>query len=73
MLEKLFKDKPTQEEIDQILETDMYFPLLCKMYKNNSKQGKHKITFFEEPVKGIKKYKNKIKNTVLWFVLFYSC
>ena len=53
MLEKyLFRDKPTQEETEQILETNT-FPLLCRMYKNNSKQGRHKITFFEEPVKGI--------------------
>ena len=55
MLEKhLFRDKPTQEETEQILETNT-FTLLCRIYKNNSKQGRHKITFFEEPVKGIKK------------------
>ena len=55
MLEKhVFMDKPTQEEIGQILETNT-FPLLCRIYKNNSKQGRHKITFFEEPVKGNKK------------------
>ncbi|XP_078311510.1 uncharacterized protein LOC144618752 [Crassostrea virginica] len=67
MLEKhLFMDKPTQEEIDQILETDMYFPLLCKMYSNYSKQEKNKVTFFKEPVtvlaKEIKSYKNKNKD-----------
>ena len=67
MIEKhLSTDKPTQEEIGQILETDMYFPLLCKMYSNYSKQGKNKVTFFREPVtilaKEIKTYKNKNKD-----------
>ncbi|XP_078310475.1 uncharacterized protein LOC144618392 [Crassostrea virginica] len=67
MLEKhFFEDKPTQEEIDKILETDMYFPLLCKMYSSYSKKGKNKVTFFKEPVtvlsKEIKSYKNKNKD-----------
>ncbi|XP_078310486.1 uncharacterized protein LOC111133220 isoform X2 [Crassostrea virginica] len=66
MLEKhLFTDKPTQEELCQILEIDMYFPLLCNMYSNYSKQGKNKVTFFKEPEtvleKEIKSYKNKNK------------
>ncbi|XP_078310484.1 uncharacterized protein LOC144618403 [Crassostrea virginica] len=67
MLEKhLSTDKPTQKEIDQILETDMYFPLLCKTYSKYSKEGKNKVTFFKEPVldltKEIKSYKNKNKD-----------
>ena len=67
MLEKhLSTDKPTQEEINQILETDMYFPLLCKMYSKYSKEGKNKVTYFKEPVLGltkeIKSYKNKNKD-----------
>ncbi|XP_078312028.1 uncharacterized protein LOC144618900 [Crassostrea virginica] len=64
MLEKhLSTDKPTQEEIGKILETEMYFPLLCKMYSNYSKEGNRKVIFFKEPVtvlsKEIKSYKNK--------------
>ncbi|XP_078311433.1 uncharacterized protein LOC144618711 [Crassostrea virginica] len=68
MLDKyLSMDKPTQEEIDQILETDMYFPLLCKMSSHYSKQGNTILTIFKEPVAvlstEIKSKKNKNKES----------
>ena len=78
MLEKLlFKDKPTQEEIGQILETHMFFPLLCKMYRYTSKKGKNKENFFKESVRILsdeietyKYYDKKMYCALVCLVLF---
>ena len=65
MIDRHFKERPTEDEIAKLLEIDIYFPLLCKMCSTFSKNEKHEFTFFNEPAKVLEKeiydYKDKDK------------
>ncbi|XP_078311118.1 uncharacterized protein LOC144617578 isoform X2 [Crassostrea virginica] len=77
MIAKHFKAQPTDDEIIELLEIDIYFPLLCKMWSRFSKYEKNDITFFSEPAKvlteEIYNFKDKDKKkycALVCFVLF---
>nr|XP_022328968.1 ankyrin-1-like [Crassostrea virginica] len=65
MIAKHFKEQPREDKIIELLEIDIYFPLLCKMWSRFSKNEKNNITFFNEPAKvltyEIYNYKDKDK------------
>ena len=56
-----------EEEFDQLCDSNMYFPLLCKLCGRDSNHTENKLKIFEEPVKVLKKeietYKTKDKGT----------
>ncbi|XP_078323059.1 uncharacterized protein LOC144622286 isoform X2 [Crassostrea virginica] len=53
----------TQEELTEILKTDMYFPLLCKLFASNREYFVDVITFFKEPKDVLKKQLRTWKDT----------
>ena len=55
MIDRHFKERPTEYEISKLLEIDVYFPLLCKMCSKLSKSEENDITFFNEPANVLKK------------------
>ena len=42
-------EKPTEKELNQICEIDMYFPLLCKLCRSELMQKKNIVDVFKEP------------------------
>lgn len=40
----------SKEELAAILKSDLYFPLLCKLYFNNVRHQNDAVRFFKEPV-----------------------
>ena len=56
MLRKyLPQERFTDEEFDKICDTNMYFPLLCKLCGRDSNYTENKLKIFEEPVEVLQK------------------
>lgn len=68
----------SEEEIFRIIQTETYFPLLCKLFASDGKKVKDCIKFFEEPievfVEEIKRYResNSEKYCALVLVVFFN-
>lgn len=45
----------SEEDVTKIVNTDMYFPLLCKLYSSNIKTENDALKFFKEPVAVLEK------------------
>ena len=56
---KIFKkhvpnENTTEEELAEILQTETYFPLLCKLFAQKAYNSKNAIRFFKEPFEVVK-------------------
>lgn len=45
------KENVPEEELEKILETEAYFPLLCKLYFSMEHKPQDRLSFFKEPIK----------------------
>ena len=52
-----------EEDFAKICENEIYFPLLCKLYKGKSERNENVLNFFEEPVEVLQDEIESYKNT----------
>ena len=69
--------KPTKKDFDQICETRMYFPLLCKLCRGNLMKTKNIVYVFKKPIevltREIETYKVKDKETYCGLICLILC
>lgn len=62
--------KLSKEQCDEIIKSEDYFPLLCKLFSSIAEYKNEGVRFFREPIavlkEEIKAFKKKDKKNVLW-------